>query len=498
VLQGWLPHQWRSTRHQLKLAQSEFASPRGRLRLAPGSSFEIAWPFRGVVPSLPAPGATPPGGSPYDAAKMAQWIAAEAAEYASKDAGKRAGDDTYWGGKATLKMVQIWTIAEEMQHPAAAQLRGFVREAMTDWYTWTPGESARYFCRYPPPWSGLVGLKTSFGSGSFTDNHFHYGYHTLAAAMLGRFDPAWLASYGPMARLVAKQFANWERDDKDFPLLRTFDIWHGHSYAGGMSNANDGNNQESTSESMQSWAGLFLLGSAMGDKEMTATGAMGYAIESSAVMEYWFDYYGWKDPAAANHPPAYKAKHTMASVVRDRDIGYWTWFSGRAIHVYGIQFIPTWHWMQYLGGDAAFMGWQVESMAKRESKSDSTDLLKLGDDWGILACIGALSFSDPRRVTALFDQAAKTSARLDGRNALIQYWVAHTYQSVGTPATDAWTDLPTSSVYRRNDGSLTVVAWNPGAQDAEIGIWRQGRKVGSARISAGSMAMLRDLPFLKP
>ena len=497
VLQGWLPHHWRGTRHQLKLAQPEFASPRGRLRLAPGSSFEIAWPFRGVVPGLPAP--VPAGGdaTAFDAAKTAAWIADEARDYAGKDAAKRVGDDTYWGAKATLKMVQIWTIAEEMQHPAAAQLRDMVREVMTDWYTWTPGETARYFCRYPPPWSGLVGLKTSFGSGTFTDNHFHYGYHTLAAAMLGRFDPAWLAAYGPMARLVAKQFANWERDDKDFPLLRTFDIWHGHSYAGGMSNANDGNNQESTSEAMQSWAGLFLLGSAMGDKDMAAAGAMGYAIESSAVMEYWFDYHGWKDPAAANHAPAYKAKHTMASVVRDRDIGYWTWFSGRAIHVYGIQFIPTWHWMQYLGTDPAFMGWQVDAMAKRESKSESTDLLKLGDDWGVLACIGALSFGDPRRVTALFGQAAQTKAKLDGRNALIHYWVAHTYQSAGTPVTDHWTDPPTGSVYRQPDGSLSVAAWNPTERPAAFTVRTPGKALGTFEVPGNTLLLRRDLPFLR-
>lgn len=488
VLQGWLPHQWRGTRHQLKLIAPTFATARGTLKLAAGSSFAISWPFRGVVPGLPAPAIG--GAHPFDAARMARWLDEQAAEYDRDSADKRAGGDTYWGGKATLKLVQVWNIAEELKYPAAERLRGYVREAMSDWFTWTPGEQARYFCRYPAPWNGLIGLKTSFGSGGFTDNHFHYGYHVLAAALLGRYDPAWLKDYGPMARLVAKQYANWERDDRDFPLLRTFDPWHGHSYAGGMSSPGDGNNQESTSEAMQSWAGVFLLGSALGDQAMTAAGAMGYAIESSAVYEYWLDYHGWKDGAAAgNHPPAYSAKHTMASVMRDRDFGFWTWFSGRPIHVYGIQFIPTWHWMGYLGRDPAFMTWQIESMAKREAKSDKVDLLALGDDWGVLAGLGALSFADPVRITTLFEEAAQRKAKLDSRGALIHYWVAHTLQAVGRPATDLWTDLPTSAVYRQPDGTVSVAAWNPGAKPVTVTL--RGGATGSFSVPVGALLVQR-------
>jgi endoglucanase Acf2 len=266
-----------------------------------------------------------------------------------------------------------------------------------------------------------------------------------------------------------------------------------------MSSAADGNNQESTSEAMQSWAGLFLLGSALSDQAMAAAGAMGYAIEGSATREYWFDYHGWKDGAeAAVHPPAYKARHTMASVVRDRDFGFWTWFSGRPAHVYGIQFIPTWHWMTYLGRDPAFMDWQIESMARRELKSDEIDWLALGDDWGVLAGIGAMSFGNPRRVTAIFDDAAAERAKLHGPGSLIQYWVAHTQQAVGAPAEDVWTDLPTSAAYRQPDGSIVIAAWNPGAGEAPVAVRRAGRQVGAVRVGPGELVVLRDLPFLRP
>ena len=67
--------------------------------------------------------------------------------------------------------------------------------------------------------------KSSFGSEEFTDNHFHYGYFTASAGILGMSDPQFIADYGPMAKLVAKQYANWDRSDQDFPFLRTFDLW---------------------------------------------------------------------------------------------------------------------------------------------------------------------------------------------------------------------------------------------------------------------------------
>jgi hypothetical protein len=136
-------------------------------------------------------------------------------------------------------------------------------------------------------------------------------------------------------------------------------------------------------------------------------------------------------------------------------------------------------------------------MAKRESKSESTDLLKLGDDWGVLACIGALSFGDPRRVTALFGQAAQTKAKLDGRNALIHYWVAHTYQSAGTPVTDHWTDPPTGSVYRQPDGSLSVAAWNPTERPAAFTVRTPGKALGTFEVPGNTLLLRRDLPFLR-
>src|SRR5205807_1397700 len=98
----------------------------------------------------------------------------------------------------------------------------------------------------------------------------------------------WGQQYGAMATMVAEQYANWDRGNTQFPFLRTFDAWSGHSYAGGMGDGR-GNNQESTSEAIQSWQGLVLLGEALNNPAMVACGMMGYTEESKAELNYWFD-----------------------------------------------------------------------------------------------------------------------------------------------------------------------------------------------------------------
>ena len=53
-----------------------------------------------------------------------------------------------------------------------------------------------------------------------------------------------------MVNLLVKDANSWDRDDDRFPFLRTFDAYAGHSWAAGHGDFAEGNNQESSSESM--------------------------------------------------------------------------------------------------------------------------------------------------------------------------------------------------------------------------------------------------------
>jgi hypothetical protein len=495
VLQGWLPHHWRSTRNDLAFPAeaAAFATQRGQLRLAPGRSFAIAWAFNGLLPALPAPGDQAGLAHPYDAARVAAGIHAWTAERQAKPAGQRFGADTYWGGKDLGVAAQYLAIARAADLPEAPALHDLLAGALRDWFTYTPGEKEHYFARYPAQWPGLVGFKPSFGSEEFTDNHFHYGYFTLSAAMLMRGDAEFRSGFGAIATLVAKQYASWDRAATDFPRLRTFDPWAGHSYAGGRSSHEDGNNQESSSEAMQSWAGVFHLGAVLGDDAMRATGAMGYAIEGEAIREYWNDYYAWRRPAGGGNFPA-QYPHTIVSVLRDRDQGFWTWFSGSPLHIYGIQWLPLSTGLQYLGRDPAFMGWQVANMLKAQGKGRAGfGFADLDGDWGNVV-LGAALFGDAEATVAALDGlwSAQHAIAKDQHFALT-YYLAHAYRALGAVAWDCHTGIPTSTVFHDpRTGRFTAVAYNPGAAAVTAPVWRAGRKVGSITVPASALIAIPD------
>lgn len=243
IFQGFLPHHLRRTTHAIPLDGPEYQSPRGRLRCALGNQFEITYRFTGLIPVLPAP--KPHGGEhDFSPQRMHQYLA---------DLSKnlRFGSDTYWGGKDLLRAAQGATMAQQLgDEPTARQLRESLHGRLTNWFTYTPGESEFYFAYYPR-FRGLVGVKPSYGSEAFNDQHFHFGYFTFTSAPLAMQDATFPRDFGPMATFVAKAYANGDRSDTRFPFLRTFDIWEGHSWASGVS-SQGGNNQESSSEAVQS------------------------------------------------------------------------------------------------------------------------------------------------------------------------------------------------------------------------------------------------------
>ncbi len=385
LIQGWLPHHYRNTQNDLKFDTLTYLTPRGTMKCAPGTDFTISYPFKGFPPMYPAPQKQEVGlPHPYDEGRMHDYLT----QYATRD---KYGDDTYWGGKSLTQAAQYMFIAHELHDPAEPKLLAILKTALTDWYTYTPGEKAHFFARYPK-WKALIGYNTSYGSEGFNDQHFHLGYFTTSTAMLGFFDPQWLKDYGPMARQVARQYANWDRDDTNFPFLRCFDEWEGHSWAGGFSGPT-GDNQESSSEAMQSWSGLFLLGTALNDSKMQAAGAMGYAMESRAVQEYWFNQNG------GNWSPNWK--HDVVGMVWSGGNNYGTYFSGDPAWIWSIQWLPMQPSLSYLAEDPAFAKKSFGQMwATRKASNDGEiDLDKIGTALG----------------NVILGQAAPGQPRLDGR-----------------------------------------------------------------------------------
>ncbi|MGH8047998.1 MAG: glycosyl hydrolase, partial [Chthoniobacterales bacterium] len=330
TIQGFIPHQWRTTTPNFSYQSYTYTTQRGLMKTAIGSSFQLDFPFAGIAPELPAPqqlGLT----NDYSPSRMNTYLT-------SFNPGNMLGE-TYGSGKALTQCGQLMTMAYESGDLTNFnRLKTALTTALQNWLTYTPGEANGFFSEYTD-WKAIIGWDASYGSQAFNDLHFHYGYFATASALLGRFDKTYLTNYGPMIKKVVKSFANYDRTDTSSPFFRTFDIWEGHSNAGGMSSAN-GENQESSSEAMNSWVGLYLLGSVMNDSQMTAAGAMGYAMESRAVNEYWQDLNNDVHPAVFNR--------AGAAMVWGDNFTYATYFDGDPAWVYAIQYVPAIHWLNYL------------------------------------------------------------------------------------------------------------------------------------------------------
>ncbi|MBQ9678197.1 MAG: discoidin domain-containing protein [Prevotella sp.] len=480
VLQGFIPHHWRSpyATFSHSFLGNTYATPRGKLKLAAGNDLSISYQFSGILPWYAVPndivGVSGSTGA-YDKEKMKTMIAS----YAQKG---EFGADTYWGGKGLTQMALYMSFAREMgEEDLFKQCHDRLKEALVDWMTYTPGED-NFFFAYDRRFHGLIGYDTSYDSDTYNDHHFHYGYFTLAAAMLCLVDDDFKTKYGDMVKLVARDYNNYKRDSWAC-FLRMMDPWAGHCYAGGMGDG-AGNGQESTSESMQAWGGMYLLGVALNDNELRDAGIFGWVNESRATAEYWFDRHGEAidgDFHTTNNDDYNidytKFKHTKdgevdytipySSNLTSHGVGWWTWFGGDPVFMQGIQWMPISPALDYLGEDKAFANWDYQRLlALKEHKGwDGTGGIGDADlrdsDWGNVV-LSYRQWSDPDDAAAIFDEGwaggwgTMTTSSTNG----ITYFVTHSHRTYGDIVWDVTANYPTARVFDKS-GVKTHVAYNP-------------------------------------
>lgn len=476
-LQTFLPHQWREAIVAPTWRPETWLCPRGRLKSASGSRFVFEHAMPGIVPEF-GPADADPASDPSPWSKVVQDELTTG--YFSKST---YGADTYWGGKDLVLLAKHAVFAQRTGHPQAASILAKARSALVDWLTWTPGEAAHYFAYYPR-WKALVGFQESYGSSQFTDNHFHYGYLIHAAALVGTLDRQFLSEYGPMLRRIVQQYAAWDKNNPDYPFLRTFEPWTGHSYAGGTGSPT-GNNQESTSEAMQSWIGMFLLGAAMGDTAMRDAGAFGYQSESRATLEYWFD---WKH---GNFAPGWK--HSNVGIVFDGGNSYGTWFSANPLHIHAIQYLPIAPGFDYLVRDTAWARSEYAAMQREATASEGyADETDYGDDWANVAFSFRQLF-EPAEVCRRFSVDRTTGKGWTKEiNAGVTYAYAHANRQLGPRAWDYTYSLPTVAGFRHPaTGIVTHVAWNPDTVEVSCEVRSAGKPVGIIRLPARSVVRHR-------
>ncbi len=471
TIQGWIPHHYRKGTADFNFENYNYLTARGKMKCAIGNRFKFLYKFNGLIPYMPKPGFSTD--ALYKSDRMSQLIKA----YANEKSGY--GGDTYWGGKDLLYYSQYLTFAQQTGDTQSfVLLKNKLSQALTDWYTFTPGEQENYFASQPR-WKTMLGLNASYGSDEFNDLHFHYGYFAYASGILAMFDEQFKADYGPMAEKVVQQYANWKRDNSS-PFFRTFDIWEGHSWAGGVGDAWNGNGQESSSEAMQGWGGMFTLATALGDKEMRDAAIFGYTMESMGTAEYWFDRYKENIDYTKYDKP-------YNSNITGRGIGWWTWFSGDPVWMHSIQWLPISTSLKYLYEDTAFAKWDYSQMwDKKELTGWDGDL---GNDSGLgNVILSYLQIFDADSAARVFDWlwAQDKSMVKDNYTGGISYYFTHAHRYLGEIQWDKRTNIPSSTIYYNSKTNQTVVAvYNPDTFERECIIYdANDSKIGHINVPA--------------
>lgn len=448
-----LPHQYKHSTAAVSGART-YQTLLGSMKLLEANTFSVSNRFYGVLPFLPDKGS-------YDRIHLQSLLMQE------KDTTLSA-NDTYFNAKQMAKVANLIPIAVQLGDTATRDyLVSRLKTVLVDWFTYSSGETSRFYY-YDSIWKGLVGYNALFSGYNYTDHHFHSGYFVYAAALLSLYDSSFKTDYGPFVEYLVKDYANWQRDDSQFPFLRTFDPYMGHSYCDGLAQSNNGNNQESSSEGMNAWAALILWGMVTNDQAIRDLGVWGYTTEYSAIHDYYFNI------DQDIYPSAYK--HPCVGILHDAKAEFTTWWTGQAEGIHGIQMIPSTASMLYLGYYPDYCKINYDSFYQTnggyEDYNGWYDIL-----WKFQ------SFYDPDLAIGKLNENAKIDT--DGDSFTFLYHWIYIFKELGKIDIGVYADTPYYAVFNKS-GTRTYVAYNPEAAVKKVTFYGTG-SAGSIYLRPNSL-----------
>jgi endo-1,3(4)-beta-glucanase len=154
----------------------------------------------------------------------------------------------YFSGKALAKFATLIYTANDL-----ANNKGVAGAALLQleeaYALWVEGK-AQSTLVYDEVWKGIIddivytGPNGDYGNGMYNDHVFHYGYMVYTAAVIAHLDSSWLnkGANKDWVNSLVRDYAN-SVDDQYFPFSRSFDWYHGHSWASGLYASGDGNSR---------------------------------------------------------------------------------------------------------------------------------------------------------------------------------------------------------------------------------------------------------------
>jgi len=456
TLMGLYPHHWAAMASPPE-SKHGYDTVRGRIRLIAGNSFTVERPFHGVIPMW---GALEDPAAKKDVASLMVGDLAKSGQLFTK-----MGRGTYWVGKGLGAVAQLMSVAEA---EGETKTRDKLLETLKDRFeSWFDGKHSTYFV-HDTNIGSFLGIPQEYNSiSNMNDHHFHYGYWVMAAAHVALRDPEWASAekWGGMVGKVIADIATDERGRADFPFLRNFDPYEGHSWASGDADFDDGNNQESSSEAVNAWAGLVLWGEATGNRRLRDLGAVMLTSEIASVNQYWFDL----DRRVLD--PEYGKP--FAAMVFGGKYAYNTWWTQEPRQILGINMLPITPASTYLGADPAYVRRVVEALPAevKAYRGRGLDDGTPADIWqDVIASYAALA--DAEFGASLWNR--RGSVEVGDTRTRTLYWLS-SLKEMGQPDFSVTADTPLYAVFKDQAGARTYLAYN--ARTAPIRVTFSSGKV---------------------
>ena len=431
MLMGLLPHQWAHLASNSPVPDKySYASIRGEIKTMAGNSFSTEYTFKGILPTLPYVSNYSEGFNP---AELNSKIAAIENDQLA------LWTDSYNEGQVMNRLIQTARIAAETGNTAAfSKMFKTVKDRLENWLKAESGEKAFLFY-YNTTWSAMLGYPAGHGQDTnINDHHFHWGYFIHAAAFIEQYQPGWATQFGAMINLLVRDAASTNRNDDLFPYLRNFSPYAGHCWANGFATFPQGNDQESTSESMQFNSSLIHWGEVTGDKAIRDLGIYLYTTEQAAIEEYWFDMNKRTFPA--------NQQYSLVSRVWGNSIDNGTFWTSDIAASYGIELYPIHGGSLYLGHNIAYATklWN-EIMAKTGILSNQVnDNLWHDVMWKFAA------FVDPAKAIQLHDSYPGRNLKFGISAAQTYHWL-HAMNALGQVDASVTANHPVAAVFKKNN-----------------------------------------------
>ena len=440
-----IPSQWYQNDYLSTLPYT-YDSIRGAMKTTCGTMFQTKLSYNGILPNFPDTALQDSSVK----SKMQAYIGELASSSPLISGDSNNSGDTYYLGKGLGKIANALAIAEQTGDTSSANtFEQGLKDKIDDFFTYSGSSDKSYFY-YDSNWGTLIGYPASFGSDNeLNDHYFHYGYFIYAAAQLALRDANWASDseYGKMVKLLIKDIANADRSDTRFPFLRSYDAYEGHSWASGDAPFTAGNNQESSSECINAWAGMILFGEATGDTNLRDLGIFLYTNETNDVNMYNFDLEG------ITHDIRFPNED--ASQIWGAKYNHATWWTSDPIEAHGINMLPVTTSSFYLGRDKSFVKKNYDSIWTEYAAYAGSGGSAPKNMWQDIMC-EYYAFYDPAGALGKWDDSADPEP---GESKAHTYDYLESLNALGTPCSDITADTPLYAVFDK-DGVKTYAAYN--------------------------------------